>query len=397
MRPDVALVSPYPPSGQRHGGHSGVAPYTADLARSLVAAGARVVVVAPELDGDPERFHDDGVEVWRTFRSGAWALPSALRAASSVGADVIHLQFELFLYGGPRSLTGLLPALARGTGSTPLVTTLHQVVDPSTVDRAYTRLHDVAAPASLARTGIAAVQSALTRASAATIVHESPFRRVLPAATVIPLGIEDVEPADREEARRSLGLGDRFVVLCFGFLAPYKGVELVLEAARHLEGGVDVVVAGGDHPRLLAAGRSFGAELRARYGDVARFTGWVPDGDVGAWFSAADLALFTYPKPFSSSGALALAMAYGMPVLLSPTLARSAGAPSVLTAATEPVGLAAQIDALAADPIGLADLRRWTGVLAGGRRWPTVARRHLALYEEVTDVQRAARRTLRAG
>ncbi len=397
MRPDVALISAYPPSGQHHGGHSGVAPYSANLARSLVAAGARVVVVAPELDGEPERFEDDGVEVWRAFRSGAWALPSALRAASSVGADITHLQYELFLYGGSRSLVGLFPALARYRGSPPLVTTMHQVVDPSTVDRAFTRLHDVAAPAPLARTGIAAVQSALTRASAATIVHDSPFRRMLPGATVIPHGIEKVEPVDPAEARRALGLGDRLVVLCFGFLAPYKGLELVLEAARHLEGGVDVVVAGGDHPRLLAAGRSFGTELQARYGDVARFTGWVPDRDVGAWFSAADVALFTYPKPFSSSGVLALAMAYGTGVLLSPTLARSAGAPSVLTAAMDPVGLAAQIEALAADPVGLAELRHWTGVLARGRCWPAVAQRHLAVYEEVLDVQRDARRTFRAG
>lgn len=397
MRPDVTLVSPYPPSGQHHGGHSGVAPYTANLARALVAAGARVVVVAPELDGDPERFEDEGVQIWRAFRQGAWALPNALRIASTSGADVIHLQFELFLYGGPRSVAGLLPALARGVGSTPLVTTMHQVVDPPSIDRAYTRLHDVAAPAALARTGIDVVQSALTRASAATIVHDWPFRRVLPGATVIPLGIEEVQAADRAHARRVLGLGDRFVVLCFGFLAPYKGLELVLEAARRLEGGVEVVVAGGDHPRLLAAGRSFGAELRERYGNVARFIGWVPDDEVGAWFSAVDLGLFTYPKPFSSSAVLALAMGYGTAVLLSPTLARSVGAPSVLTATMEPEGLAEQISALAADPIGLADLRRWTGVLAGGRRWPTVAERHLALYEEVLGVQRVARGSLRAG
>ena len=68
------------------------------------------------------------------------------------------------------------------------------------------------------------------------------------------------------------------------------------------------------------------------YGDVARFTGWVPDGDVGAWFSAADLCVFPYPKPFASSGVLALAVAHGTPVLLSPALARCAGAPNVVTA-----------------------------------------------------------------
>ena len=251
----------------------------------------------------------------------------------------MHLQFELFLYGGPSSLVGLMPALGaahRTLGDAPLVTTMHQVVEPSTIDRRYTRLHRVAAPALVARNGIAGVQSAISRAGAATIVHEEPFKRILPAATVIPHGIEDVAPIDARRGRAaSSALDDRFVVLCFGFLAPYKGIELVLEAARRLRPDIQVVVAGGEHPRM-ADGNGFGAELRERYGDVARFTGWVPDGDVSAWFSAADLCVFPYPKPFASSGVLALALAHGTPVLLSPALARCAGAPSVLTSPMAP-------------------------------------------------------------
>ena len=47
MRPDVALIAPYPPAGERHGGHSGVASYTANLAHGLAAAGLDVEVVAP--------------------------------------------------------------------------------------------------------------------------------------------------------------------------------------------------------------------------------------------------------------------------------------------------------------------------------------------------------------
>ena len=396
MQPDVALIAPYPPAGERHGGHSGVASYTANLADGLAAAGLRVQVIAPELDGDPDEFADGDVQVRRAFAFGPGALPAAMRAAREVDAQVVHLQFELFLYGGPRSLLGLLPALGRSLGGTPLVTTMHQVVEPGTVDRAYTRLHRVAAPATVARAGIATVQSSISRASAATIVHEEPFRRVLPDATVIPHGIEDTAPGDRAAARVALGLDDRFVVMCFGFLAPYKGIELVLEAARRTGRRVQVVVAGGEHPRMAGSG-SFGAELRERYGEVAHFTGWVADDDVAAWFTAADLAVFPYPKPFASSGVLALALAHDTPVLMSPALARCAGAPSVLAAPMRPPALAARLDELAADPGALDELRRWTGVLAAGRRWPAVARRHAELYEEVLDVDRSARWRVRAG
>lgn len=399
MPPDVTLVAPYPPAGQRHGGHSGVASYTANLAHGLVEAGLAVEVVAPELDGDPPSYEDGAVRVRRAFPMGPRALPAALRAAGETLPRLVHLQFELFLYGGASSLVGLLPALAaapRSLHRAPLVTTMHQVVEPSTIDRRYTRLHRVTAPASVARSGIAAVQTAITRASAATIVHEEPFRRVLAGATVIPHGIEQATPVERAAARDRLGLGEHFVVLCFGFLAPYKGIELVLEAAHHLPDHVQVVVAGGEHPRMETGG-GFGSELRSRYGDVARFTGWVPDRDVADWFGAADLAVFPYPKPFASSGVLALALAHGTPALLSPALARCAGAPNVVAAPMTPRGLARRITSLAADAAALEELRDWTSVLAAGRRWDAVARRHAELYEEVLDVDDHAGRRVRAG
>jgi glycosyltransferase involved in cell wall biosynthesis len=385
-RLDVALIAPYPPRGVRHGGHSGVASYTANLAHGLVEHGVDVTVIAPELPGDPAEYTDGAVAVRRAFPLGGRAMPSALAAARATGARLVHVQWELFLYGRAGPL-GLLPALARsrvGRSAAPVVTTLHQVVDPATVDHRYARLHRLAVPSPVARLGIAGLQAAITTTATATIVHEEPFRRVVPRSTVIPHGIEKVGPMDRLAARARLGLdGNRLVVVCFGFVAPYKGVELLLDAAGWTGPDVAVVVAGGDHPRM-GGEQGFAAELRARYGDVARFTGWVPDDDVPAWFAAADLALFPYPKPFSSSGALALALAHGTPVLLSPALARCAGAPSVLAAPMEARPLARRLDELATDAGALDELRRWTALLAAGRQWPAVAQQHVRLYEELS-------------
>ena len=170
--------------------------------------------------------------------------------------------------------------------------------------------------------------------------------------------------------------------LCFGFLAPYKGLETALEAGERAGDDVLVVAAGADHPRLAAAGDDYADRLRARFGSTARFTGWVPGDDVVRWFSAADLALFPYPQPFSSSGAVALALACNTPMLLSAPLARCIGAPSDLVAST-PEALAGRLRRLADDPGGLADLRLWTACLADGRSWTDVADAHLDLYAEV--------------
>lgn len=385
-RPDVTLIAPYPAlAGNHHAGTSGVASYSANLARALRDDGASVHVVAPFDEGTRTATHENdggGIVVERCFERGPSGLRDAGRAAQASGAPVTHLQFELFLYGGPSSLAGLLPALASlRLGGTAAVVTLHQTVDPSTVDRSYTALHRVSAPASVARVAIGSLQRAIAGAASAVVVHEEPFSAVVNGSTVVPHGIEDVDLLDRPTARAQLGLDDRLVALCFGFVAPYKGIETALDAARAAGPDVQCVVAGGRHPRLTAAGDPYIDELREAYPE-ARFTDWVPGGEVLPWFRAADVALFPYPRPFSSSGALALALAADTPVLLSAPLARCIGAPSNVVAATTEE-LAARLRRLAHDPDAVEDLRCWTTSLADGRRWDSVARQHRTLYRQV--------------
>ena len=272
-------------------------------------------------------------------------------------------------------------------GGAPLVTTMHQVVEPSTVDRAYTRLHRVAAPALVARPASPRVQAAITRASAATIVHEEPFRRILPDATVIPHGIEDVTPIDRAAARPTLGLDDRFVVLCFGFLAPYKGIELVLEAAAPLAADdVQVVVAGGEHPRMVERRR-----LRRRAARALRRRR--PLHRLGP--RRRRRRVVRRRRPVRVPVPQAVRVERGARARAGPrhTGAAVAGAGPLRRRAERrsprrcaPGPLARRIDGLAADPAALAELRHWsrrprrrpplagrrptnTPALRGGARW----------------------------
>jgi len=398
VQPDVALISPYPRLGVRHGGASGVASYTANLAHALDDIGLDVTVVAPFEDGEPELGNDDGVTVRRAFRMfGADAVPRALAAARATGAGVVHLQHELFLYGGPATVAGLFAALARRS-ATPTVVTMHQVVDPAAVTSDFTRMHRIAVPPVVARSGLRALQNGIPRLADATIVHEPAFATAVPAARVVPHGIETARDAPtRAEARRRMGIDDdRLLALCFGFLAPYKGLELALDAAALAAEDVQLVVAGGEHPRLAAQGESYGDALRQRYGDIARFTGYVPDAQVASWFRAADVALYPYPEPHAASGALALALTHSTAVLLSPKLAASSGAPAALVAPTDAVELAERLHSLAVDRGQLRGLRDAATSLAGDRSWPATALAHQTIYNEVTDAPSTARRRLRA-
>ena len=293
----------------------------------------------------------------------------------------VHLQHETFLYGGASSVPGLLPALAamrRSRART--VVTMHHVVSGG-IDASFTRLHRVAAPASLARAGLGGVRGTIRRLADRVIVHEPAFADAVRGATVVPHGVARPEPLTRADARVRLGCEDkRLTVLCFGFVAPYKGLEPALDAAATLADDVLLVVAGGEHPRLAAAGDPYGERLRATH-PHARFTGYVPDAEVGAWFVAADVALFLYPRPVSTSGGLALAFAHRTPVLLSPELAATVSAPAALVAPRDTRELAARLAALAAGrPSSLAALRTAVDELGRDRSWPAVARRHLEIY-----------------
>jgi glycosyltransferase involved in cell wall biosynthesis len=380
-RPDVALIAPYPAPGVRHGGSSGVASYTANLAHALASRGADVTVVAPFDAAAPSDHRDGRVRVKRRFGVGPRGLDRAVRAACATDARTVHVQHETFLYGGPAAVPGLVGAMRRLRRGRPAsVVTMHHVVAAGAVDADFTRLHRVRAPVSIARAGLAVVREALRRQADAIVVHEPAFAAAVPGATVVPHGVEPARPVDRAAARAALGVeNDRLCVLCFGFLAPYKGLEVAIAGAAEAGDAVGLVVAGGAHPRV---GAGYVDELRAMGGHV-RFTGHVPDAEVGPWFAAADLALFPYPQPVSSSGALALALAHGTPVLLSPELAACAGAPATLTAPREAGALGRALRALAADRTLLAELGTAAQAMAADRSWDAVAARHLALYEEV--------------
>jgi glycosyltransferase involved in cell wall biosynthesis len=177
------------------------------------------------------------------------------------------------------------------------------------------------------------------------------------------------------------------VVLCFGLIRPYKGIEVLLEAWRGAGGkGIDIdgaelwiagmprgdlaTLLGGD-PRLLAA---IGVRLDARF---------IPDSELPAYFRRADLVVLPYLQA-DQSGVLFTALAFGKPLLLSdvggfPEIASTGAARTV--PAGEPAALRAALGELLGDPGALAEMAaRARAVAAGPYSWGAVARAHLELY-----------------
>jgi len=119
------------------------------------------------------------------------------------------------------------------------------------------------------------------------------------------------ELVERERAR----LGDpELLLLLYGAVRPYKGVDLALEALARVDPELRV--------RLIVAGRFWTpraelAQLADRLGVTDRVElrdGYVSNEDTALLFSACNAALLPY-RSATQSGVVALAFGYGRPVI----------------------------------------------------------------------------------
>ena len=173
------------------------------------------------------------------------------------------------------------------------------------------------------------------------------------------------------------------VVLCFGLMRPYKGIDLLLEAWRGID-GAELWIAGA--PRMDIAALRSAAPPGVRF--VPRF---ITDTELPAFFQRADLVVLPY-REIDQSGVLFTALAFGKPLLLSDV----GGFPEVAAqgaARTFPAGDAAALNAalreLVADPTALAELACGARAAATGTySWNEIGKRTLALYDALLGEER---------
>lgn len=393
----VALVTPYPRTQDPHGeeGLGGVASYAKSLADPLRGR-ADLMVLSPH-DGPRGRRYDGDMLVHEVPRGAA--LSHELRELGRAGVDAVHVQFEQHLYGGPAQnlrLARALKGLRRRAG---VVLTIHQVPDLDAVDRAFLRQNGFPPAPALAKAWMRLQYRALLRGSDLVIVHEDRLARRLadqygaPAdrVRVVPHGVE-AAPAvmDAGEAKARIGADGKTVLLYFGFITGYKGVDLLVDALERLppetRQDVRVVIAGKAPDRKMEKPR-FRAEIESLESRIAALGPWVERRgflsaqEIRTYLAAADLTLFPYRQVFGASGPLALAIAHERPFLVSDAFSGMGFDPRALFPRT-PEGLAMKIREF----LGSARLRDALALhardLHAQRAWPRVAAATAECYRE---------------
>jgi len=354
-------------------------PYDHALCRALGAAGAEVELFTSRFAYGPVAPVEGYARRELFYRAARGAPGSRLRAATKLaehipdmlryrhaarGADVVHFQWLTVQHLDGR----LLPTNRSAAGAhRPLVLTAHDVVprEPrpgqrSAQRRLYERFDAVVVHSEHGR-------ERLTRELGVNPdgVHVIPHGVFAHLAVQRP-GVEDEPPLQT----------DKPVVLCFGLMRPYKGIDLLLQAWRGIE-DAELWIAG--MPRMDISPLRAIAPPNVRF--VPRF---ITDSQLPAYFRRADLVVLPY-REIDQSGVLFTALAFGKPLLLSdvggfPEIAATGAARTFPTG--DACALREALSELLDDPAGRSEMaERASAAAAGPYSWEAIARRTLDLYQ----------------
>ncbi len=119
---------------------------------------------------------------------------------------------------------------------------------------------------------------------------------------------------DKKKARAALNIRDEKVILFFGYIRPYKGLHVMIDAMKELKKYLRV--------KLLVVGEFYGDEEKYRWHisdaqvrDVIDVVSdYVPNEKVGEYFSAADAVVLPYLSA-TQSGIAQIAYNFDKPVI----------------------------------------------------------------------------------
>jgi glycosyltransferase involved in cell wall biosynthesis len=305
----VAVLGPFHPY------RGGIAHHTTLLARTLAEShpvlGVNFTRLYPgflfpgrtQYDASGAALHAEGVQVVRLLDSIGphtwWRTAGAIRSS---GARLLVLQWwHPFFAPAYASVARLV----RRAGVR-VVALCHNVLphEASRLDGALVRLGLGAADAFI-------VQSETDREAIARLLPERPCRLTPhPAYTFFAAGA-----TGRDAARRQLGL-DGNVVLFFGLVRAYKGLDVLLRALALGRQRVPMhLVVAGEFYQDRAPYEALLDELDIRAA-VTLTDRYIPNEDVEAYFKACDVVVLPY-RSATQSGIVQIAFSFQRPVVVT--------------------------------------------------------------------------------
>lgn len=332
MKPSILVISSFPPKGQTHNKKIvGIASYTKNLLSSL---SGHKIVLAEKLPGETNCTEGE-TEVRRIWKRDSFSTFFRLfMSMRKFKEKTILFEFEHAMFGEALSLIPLPFFLffVNKILDKKVFFVFHQVIG---------NIDELAGHLNLKRRSLKSYilnllipifyKLTLMNVTKAVVFEEDLKKRLgnSEKIEVIPHGVEIfVNKLNVGQARKQLGLpNDKFILLCFGFLAWYKGSDLIVDIFAHLPKKIrqnfSLILAGGPNPNHI--GKSFYNKYINKVKESAKrngvlVTGFVPEEEIPLYFEASDLILLPYRTFMSASGPMSLALSFEKPFLISPAL-----------------------------------------------------------------------------
>ena len=125
------------------------------------------------------------------------------------------------------------------------------------------------------------------------------------------------KPLPKLESKIKLNIPqDKKVVLFFGFIRKYKGLDILIEAIDKMDDKPHVIIAGESYEDFSIYQNQID-KLNWNTENYTRLDGFISDEQVQLLFSAADIVALPY-KSATQSGISAIAKSFGVPIVATP-------------------------------------------------------------------------------
>lgn len=279
--------------------------------------------------------NSDKINVINCWNEGFLYPFQIFRALCQNKPKIVHIQHEYFIFGRTFS-AALFPLVLFLTKFLRLKTivTLHGIVNP--VEIRDPELGSLGSenlqgmPIWLSQMGLLLITRLITDNSDKIIVMNNTHKNVLitqyrcspEKILLVPHGIPKSEPIAGETAKKRLGFDGLKVVLYFGYITKYKGIDILVKAFRNIKDQNSILVIGGAaHPRLKndpEYKKFWDSIMDEIYSDKRiKFVGFIPDDQLSTYISASDVVVFPYVASFSTGGPMNITVGHHKPVIAS--------------------------------------------------------------------------------
>ncbi len=305
----LAIVGPYPPN------FTGISQYGYHVSQSLAQSGqfSRITVLADAPNMPQAVSVHAPIVVERVWQAGSWTAGwKIMQRLQDLQPDLVWFNLDVSAFGRSAfaNLSGFLSPIGVHRLGIPSVVTLHELVELADL-RALKAPGGPLAPFGAHLMTQIATHTDVVCLTMSRYVDWLTTRQPNLKCMHIPIGAYHVP--------QLLAEGDAPELLLFGMIAPYKGMETLLEAfvtlQRENHPRLRLTIAGAAHPRFPAYAQHLQQTAQSMEG--VRWLGKVQEEHIQNLFERAQVVVLPYLASVGSSSVLYQAATWGRAIVAS--------------------------------------------------------------------------------